>query len=85
MLSHWVYIKLLPTRVLGFLRLIEIDQRSDKKFRQDFTGAPVAAGGSETYIVATLVTGTPTPQRSVVIWLFTWLDDLGDISFPYHV
>ena len=38
---------LIPTRVLGLPQSIEIDKRPVKKFRQGFTGAPVAAGGSE--------------------------------------
>ena len=35
----------LPTRILGLLQSIEIDERPDKKLRQGFTGAPVLAAG----------------------------------------
>jgi len=41
---------LVPARVLGLLQSIEPDQRPDKKFRQDFIGAPPAAGESENKI-----------------------------------
>ena len=38
---------LILTRVLGFLQSTEIDKRPDKNFRQDFTGASAAEGGSK--------------------------------------
>ena len=46
-ISCSVGITVLPTRVLGLPQSIEIDQKPDKKFRQGFIGAPVAAEGSE--------------------------------------
>ena len=45
---YGIFVVLLPTRALGLPQSTEIDQRPDKKFRQGFTGAPVAPGGVRT-------------------------------------
>ena len=40
-------VKLILTRVLSLLQLIEIDSGPDKKFRQGFIGTPAASEGDE--------------------------------------
>lgn len=41
-------INLIPTRVLVLSQCIEIDQKSDKKFKQEFNGTPATARGVRT-------------------------------------
>ena len=43
----FIIIFMILTRLLGLPQSIEIRYKPDKKFRQDFIGAPVETGGSE--------------------------------------
>ena len=47
--GKWGYLTflVLPARIFGLPRSIEIDQRPDKKFRQGFIGAPTASEGGK--------------------------------------
>ena len=56
------------TRVLRLSQSIEIDQRPNKKFRQGFTGAPAAAGGSRNRQGVPLLPRPLKGPSSFLIW-----------------
>ena len=55
-------VKLILTRVLSLLQLIEIDSGPDKKFRQGFIGTPAS-------LIAQLVKNPPAMQETLVQFL----------------